>query len=220
MDSIIAPKRHTSYYIYTLIATAAFGGFTIALTFAPCYNGMCVERYFPKEARIHIATYYALIVLIAVVLAIRASFRPIRRLSNTHVFNAVVPILGKRLSIGGLLLITSIAAVTFGSIGFWYPAEYDYWNARGALVDWTTDTYRVVWTGITGHWCDIWIGLLILPVSRNSILGRGFYLHQSTILTAHKLLAYALFAGVLVHGVTYFVSAMCHAVSKPKLMYV
>ncbi|TKA55282.1 hypothetical protein B0A49_12684, partial [Cryomyces minteri] len=131
----------------------------------------------------------------------------------------VIPITGKRLSIGGLLLVISISTFTFGSIGYWYPAEYAYWNARGALFDWTTFMYRVVWTGVTGHWCDILIGLVMIPVGRNSVLARVFHLHTSTLLFAHKVLAYALCVGALVHGISYYVFVAAVASSPPVAMH-
>ncbi|TKA62935.1 hypothetical protein B0A55_12313 [Friedmanniomyces simplex] len=44
----------------------------------------------------------------------------------------------------------------------------------------------------------------MIPVGRNTLIGRTFHLHTSTLLFAHKLLAYAFFVGALVHGITYY----------------
>lgn len=82
--------------------------------------------------------------------------------------------------------------MTFGSIAYWYPAQHAFWTARGALIDWTGYMFRVVWTGITGHWCDIWIGLVVIPVGRNSVIARVFHIQPSTLLQAHKMIAYGL----------------------------
>ena len=99
-----------------------------------------------------------------------------------------------------------MAALVGGSTGYWYPAENRYWNRRGEQAHWTQYMYRVTWTGVTGHWCDILIGLTIIPVGRHSVLGQIFNLHTSTLLFAHKLLAYSLFVGALIHGLIYYAS--------------
>lgn len=54
------------------------------------------------------------------------------------------------------------------------------------------------------------LGLVIIPVSRNSILGRVFKVHQSTLLYTHKLFAYLLFVGVVAHFIAYMVSKKKH----------
>ena len=188
---------------FLLVACA---GFSIGLTFVPCYSSMCVEHFYPYQARLHIALYYALLASIAIFLAARLRLKTLSRLSSTYLFNSRIPLLGARLSTGGLLLSVWIGMLTFGSIGYWYTAQYVWWDTRGALVDLHVHMQQVAWTGITGHWIDIWIGLVMIPVSRNSILGRVFQLHVSTMLFFHKILAYALFIGALVHGVLYYVN--------------
>ena len=187
-----------------LIACAAF---TIGLTFAPCHSSLCVEHLNPYQTRIHIGVYYALLTSIGLFLAGKVYLKRVRRILDTYVWDGVIPIVEQRISLGGLLLVLWISAATFGSIGYWLPAEYSWWYAKGALVHWTPSSLsRTAWTGITGHWCDICIGLVMIPVGRNSIIGRAFHLHTSTLLFVHKLLAYALLLGTLVHGITYYVS--------------
>ncbi|MCJ1405679.1 hypothetical protein MMC11_008908 [Xylographa trunciseda] len=204
MDLPGPARPHAVYYLLTLSMIAAFGGFAIGLTFAPCHASMCVEQFFPLQARIHIAAFYGLLIVVTLLLTFRVLFKSIHKLSNLYISNIVWPILGKRISVGGLLFVVLTGIMTFGSVGYWCSAEYKWWNDRGVLVNYTTYTYRLAWTGITGHWCDISIGLVALPVGRNSILGRLFHLHVSTFLFAHKLLAYALFLGSLVHGIMYY----------------
>ena len=200
------PRTSTVYFFLPPLLLLSCAGLSVGLTFAPCYSSLCVEQYFPYQTRIHIALYYSLLAGICLFLATRVLFRPFRNLSEWHLSNKIVPFSGRRLSLGGLLLFVWVAGLTFGCIGYWYPAENAYWTARGALVDWTEYMYRVIWTGVTGHWCDIWIGLVVMPVGRNSILGRVFHLHTSTLLFAHKLLAYGLCVGALIHGLLYYVS--------------
>lgn len=59
---------------------------------------------------------------------------------------------------------------------------------------------------IIGHHADILLGLLLIPVGRNTILGRVFGLHYSTLLYAHKANAYLTVAAVFAHGAAYYVS--------------
>jgi ferric-chelate reductase len=65
--------------------------------------------------------------------------------------------------------------------------------------------FRVTWAGVTGHWCDILIGLVFLPVSRNNVISTAFGVQASTLLLAHKVLAYTLCAFGLIHGLLYYV---------------
>ncbi|KAK0278520.1 hypothetical protein LTR35_009259 [Friedmanniomyces endolithicus] len=198
-----------------LCAALSFG-----LTFAPCYSSLCVEKFWPYQARIHIALYYTLLASIALFLAARVVSKPVRQWSSSHLSTAIIPLVGKRVSVGGLLLFVWVAAFTFGSIGYWYPAENSYWTARGEKANWPQYMYRITWTGVTGHWCDILMGLVILPVGRQSILGQVFGLHVSTLLFAHKVLAYSLCIAALVHGLIYysFVAAWVSIVST-NIMY-
>ena len=191
----------------TLLLASA--GLTLGLTFAPCHSSLCVELRNPYQTRIHIAVFYSLLASLTLALTARVYLPALRRLSGTYISDRPLPLVGKRLTLGGVVLVLWIAAATFASIAYWLPAQYSYWYARGALVDWTPKALsRVAWTGITGHWCDIWVGLVILPVGRNSIIGRAFGVHTSALLFAHKVLAYTFFVGALIHGVTYYVSAV------------
>ena len=200
------PRISTFYFILPPLLLLSCAALSIGLTFASCYSSLCVEKYFPYQTRIHIALYYSLLAGICLFLAARVLFKSFRTLSEWRLSDKAIPLARDRLSLGGLLLFVWVAGLTFGSVGYWYPAENVYWMARGALVDWTKYIPRVVWTGVTGHWCDIWIGLVLIPVGRNSILGRVFHLHTSTLLLAHKLLAYGLCVGALIHGLLYYVS--------------
>lgn len=192
-----------------LIALTSLGvicaGFTIGLTFAPCYATYCVEQFFPFEARIHLAFFFALLASIAVALGLRACNDTARRISSTYISTRVVPIIDKRISWGGLALFLWIVGLTHATMGYWEGPQYDFWEARGREVNWTKSMARLAFTGITGHWCDISLGLVIIPVSRNSIIGNLFELHVSTLLFAHKLLAYGLLVYTIIHGGFYYV---------------
>ena len=217
MASLMGSKT-APFLLLVAVLSITCAALTIGLTFAPCYSSLRVENLNPDQTRIHIGVYYALLASVGLFLAAKVYLKPVQRFSDTYVWDRVIPVLGKRVSLGGLLLFLWISAATFASVAYWLPAQHRWWYARGTLVDWTPSSLsRAAWTGITGHWCDIWIGLVMIPVGRNSIVGRAFHLHTSTLLFAHKLLAYALFLGSLVHGITYYVRVSLqsgHSVSK------
>lgn len=202
---MVTPMGGTFNLLLPPLLLAICAGLSIGLTFAPCYSSLCVEHFFPYQARIHIGVYYALLAVITLFLTARVLFRSVRRTSASHISDRVIPFVGKRLSFGGLLYGVFVAAVTFATVGYWYPKQQAYWYGRAELAHWTGYMYRVIWTGVTGHWCDIWMGLVIIPVGRRSILGQVFHLHTSTLLFAHKALAYSLCVGALIHGLLYYV---------------
>jgi ferric-chelate reductase len=61
----------------------------------------------------------------------------------------------------------------------------------------------ITFAGIVGHHIDVILGLLLVPVGRNSLLVRVFKLSYGTLLYAHKLLAYLVILGSVVHGIAY-----------------
>ncbi|QIX01961.1 hypothetical protein AMS68_007478 [Peltaster fructicola] len=179
-------------------------GFTIGLTFAPCYSSLCVERFFPYQARVHLAVYYSLLAGVLAYMVACCTIPALGKFTSLTLTSKPLQLIGKRLSIGGILLTAYLSALTFGSIGYWYPELHSYWYARAAPVDFTQKIYRLVWTGVTGHWLDILIGLVILPIGRNSLIGRTFKIPGSTLILIHKILGYTLCAGALVHGLIYY----------------
>lgn len=189
--------------IFILLAVSA--GLVIGLTFAPCYATLCPEDYFPLETRLHLTTFYGLLAISACVLLARASSESVRSLSGTHV-SPKLPILGKRITLGGLALSVWIVVATLATTGFWLPAQLDFWAERTDPLDWTSAKIRLTVTSVTGHYADILLGLLIVPVSRNSLVGRVFELHHSTLLYAHKLVAYLFLVATMAHGGAYAVS--------------
>lgn len=200
-----SPPSHTQTSILLLaIVTLFSAGFTVGLTFLPCYSAMCVEEFFPYPARIHIAFFYSLLSSTAALLALRILFPSFRRLSRTYITPKPLPLIDKRLSLGGAFLIVWIVGLTHATLGYWQDDESNFWTSRGARVNWIPPMAHIAWTGVSGHWCDITLGLLIIPVSRNSLIGRVFSLHVSTLLFAHKLLAYALLGYVVIHGGLYY----------------
>jgi ferric-chelate reductase len=182
-------------------------GFTIGLTFAPCHSSICVEHWFPSQARTHIAVFYGGIGIAAIYLAGWSKSTVIRSFSERYLFDKPLPLIGIRLFLGGTLLSAWILAFTLATTAFWLPAEHAFWYAKGFEADWTQYMFRVTWAGVTGHWCDILFGLVFLPVGRNSLISNAFGIQDSTLLVAHKLLAYTLCAFGLIHGLLYYVRA-------------
>ncbi|KAF2679031.1 hypothetical protein K458DRAFT_461829 [Lentithecium fluviatile CBS 122367] len=187
-----------------VLLLALTAGLTIGLTFAPCHSSLCVETYFPPQTRFHIALYYGALAGATLLLYIRRQSPSLQFISEHHLFVQAVPLLGARVSIGGLVLCFWICGLTFASTAYWYPAQHKFWMLRGATVGWTKYMFRVAWTGVTGHWCDVWLGLVVMPVARNSVIAKVFRIQPSTLLQAHKIIAYGLLVFGLVHGLLYY----------------
>jgi hypothetical protein len=75
-------------------------GFTIGLTFAPCHSSLCVEQWFPSQARIHIAVFYSGISIAAIYLAAWSKSKAIRSVSDRYLFDKPLPLIRLRLSLG------------------------------------------------------------------------------------------------------------------------
>ncbi|SCN99991.1 uncharacterized protein FFB20_11045 [Fusarium fujikuroi] len=100
-----------------------------------------------------------------------------------------------------------ILALTFGSTIYWFPTHWDFWGHRIDGLNWVSAKIQLTITGVTGHYADILLGLLIIPVSRNSLVGQAFFVHHRTLLFAHRLISYIFSVAVAAHGITYIVYA-------------
>ena len=192
--------------LYLTAFVLACWALTFALTWATCYSQVCPERYHPFAVRMHIVTFYGLVASLLFALLLRASSSKCRHLSQRHLTTRELPVLRKRISVGGLILALFLVGVVSATTAVWFKPLRDYWKARFVPTGWADQVAQVVLTGIFAHHADILLGLLLLPVGRNSILSRTFALDQFTLLYAHKLLAYLAMLAVLAHGVTYYVS--------------
>ncbi|CAH0033919.1 unnamed protein product [Clonostachys rhizophaga] len=198
---------HLTSLVATFILIIASASLAIGLTYLPCYATICSEDYFPFETRLHIATYYGLLVVGSCLLLLQASTRFGRSLSRSHL-SPVLPVLGKRITVGDLTISLLVISTTLATTSVWLPAQVKFWGARTDPLEWDTAKIRLTVTGITGHYADILLGLLLIPVSRNSLVGQSFGVHQSTLLSAHKLIAYLFLAATLAHGVAYGLYAL------------
>ena len=192
--------------LLVLLLLIVCAGFTLGLTYAPCFASLCSEEFFPIPTRYHVAGYFSLLASVGCVLLLRAYSPTCLCISNYYLTKRRVPILDKRISVGGLALSLWLVGITVASTGFWIDPESSFWELRTRPLHWMDAKIRLTVTGVLGHHADIFLGLVLIPVSRNSVLGRVFELHQSTLLFAHKLIAYGLVVVVLAHGAATYVS--------------
>ncbi|KAF5651377.1 ferric reductase [Fusarium tjaetaba] len=97
--------------------------------------------------------------------------------------------------------------MTFGPTIYWFPTHWDFWGRRLNGLSWVSAKIQLTITGVTGHYADGLLGLLIIPVSRNSLVGQAFSVHRGTLLFAHRIIAYLFSIAVAAHGITYIVYA-------------
>jgi len=198
-SSICIRSRSLSLFVIAALLVGC-AGFTIGLTFAPCYSTICVDRWFPPQVRFHISLFYGGVSVAAIFLAASSKLKAFNSAFGRYLFDKPLPLFGLRLTVGGTSFAVWILALTLAPAAYWLPAERNFWYAKGEAIDWTQYMFRVVWSGVTGHWCDVMLGLVLLPVGRNSLISTAFAIEPSTLLLAHKLLAYALCACGLIHG--------------------
>lgn len=58
--------------------------------------------------------------------------------------------------------------------------------------------------------CDILLGLVVIPVSRDGVLGRVLGFEVGTLQRFHTLVGYLLFAAVTIHTIIFYVSPHRH----------
>ncbi|KAF3797697.1 hypothetical protein GCG54_00011729 [Colletotrichum gloeosporioides] len=193
--------------VLLLVLLIIFGGAATGLTFAPCYATLCPEDFFSFESRIHVAIFYGMLGAVILLLLLGSSFRAVERSGNLTLISSL-PLIHKRVTLGGLTVVVWIACATMATTAMWLPAHWRYWGERTDPLNWMSAKIALTVTGVTGHYADILLGLSIVPVSRNSLLGHAFGVHQSTLLYAHKLATYMCTLAVLAHGVGYGIFAL------------
>lgn len=88
-------------------------------------------------------------------------------------------------------------------VGIWWNRLRDYFVDRGVAEGIDHGGRRLAAVALTGHVCDVTMGMVLLPISRHSALASFFKIAVSTTLTFHMLAAYTLFLLVIVHGLLY-----------------
>ena len=179
---------------------------SIALTFRSdhyCYAGTCGEWLFPLQARLHVVVWYFWVSISVAFLAVRAFHPQLRRFLVRPVLDRKLPLLGKRLTISGLLAFIWIISLYGIVVGVWWVRLRDYFMERGSDGGVYEGSNRLAAIALTGHVCDITMGMVLIPISRHSALASFFKLSVSTTLAFHMLTAYTLFTLVLLHTFLY-----------------
>lgn len=135
--------------------------------------------------------------------ALRAFQARLRRFIQRRFLKSRLPFVGERLTISaliGFIWITSLYGII---IGVWWIRLRDYFVGRGQEGGVLEENYRLAAIALTGHLCDVTMGMVLIPVSRHSALAAFFKLSVSTTLTFHMLMAYTLFTLVIIHGLIY-----------------
>ena len=179
---------------------------SLGLTFRSnhhCYAGTCGEWLFPLQARLHVVIWYSWISISVTVLVIRAFYPNMRQVLRTPLFKRKIPLIGKQLALSGLLVSLWIISLYAIIVGIWWVRLRDYFSQRGHIGGVQSGNGRLAAVALTGHMCDVTMGMAIIPVSRHSALASFFKISVSTTLAFHMITAYALFALVLTHGFLY-----------------
>jgi len=189
----ITPRTCLWPITFTLIITFAL---SLGLTFRSnhhCYAGVCGEVLFPLQARLHIVVWYFWISISVTVLGLRAFQPRIRRFLRHPLFQRKLPLLGKHFAVSGLIIVIWVAILYAVVVGVWWARLRDYFNGRGNAAGVTLGNNRLAAIALTGHFCDITMGMVLLPISRHSALASFFKLSVSTTLAFHMVTAYILF---------------------------
>lgn len=192
----------TALLFGTILASAAL---SIALTRIPCYATICPEEHFSFETTLHIAVYYGTLAIVGIILLLRTHITSVRSLMGTHLAGRI-PLLGRRVTLGGFLVAIWVVGLTGGVTAFWLPTLLQFWETRTDPVNWLSAKIKLTVSSVTGHYADILFGLLLIPTSRFSLVGRAFDLHPSTLLFAHKIISYLFAIATIAHGAAYLVS--------------
>ncbi|KAJ9629736.1 SCF ubiquitin ligase complex subunit [Taxawa tesnikishii (nom. ined.)] len=128
------------------------------------------------------------------------------RFFSKFVTKRPIPYTTTHISWGAVAVTLGIAFIFAFDHGYLWTPAYHFYRDRG-LHQAGTDAGSVILAvvALIGHFCDVLVGLVILPVARDGVLGRVLRLEVSTLLRFHKLIAYLLVAAVTVHMVVFIV---------------
>ncbi|KAH7144769.1 hypothetical protein DER46DRAFT_630229 [Fusarium sp. MPI-SDFR-AT-0072] len=189
-----------------IVTTLASAAVSLVMMHFSCYATLCPEDYFSYETRLHVIIYYCFLSLTLCLLALRSYSPAVRSFANIRPL-AEGPLVGNRFTLGEAFMCIWILIMTFGPTIYWFPTQWDFWGIRTDRLSWLSAKIQLTITGVTGHYADVLLGLLIIPVSRNSLVGQAFSVHHGTLLLAHRLISYLFSIAVAAHGITYIVYA-------------
>ena len=165
-----------------------------------CYAGVCGSWLFPIQARQHVGVWYLWLTLSSLFLAVRAFCSPIRRITSAPLFGMWLPVMGKRVTVGGLMMVVW-QLFLYGILVFiWWQRLREYFQNRGGELP---GNDVVAFVAQSGHLADVTMGMVLLPVTRHSALAAFFKLSPSTNFLFHIINAYILFFLVALHGLAY-----------------
>ncbi len=199
----ITPR--TCLWPLTVSLIASFG-LSIGLTFRSdhyCYAGVCGEWLFPLQVRLHVVVWYCWISLSVTILALRAFHPSIRNILQRQLTKGQLPVVGKSLTLSGTLVVFWVLSLYGIITGIWWLRLQEYFVTRGQDGGIIAGNRRVAAVALTGHYADVTMGMVLLPVARNSALSSFFRLSPSTTFAFHMIQAYVLFSLVLIHGLLY-----------------
>lgn len=201
--SRITPRTCLWPLVGSLLATF---GLSLGLTFRSehhCYAGTCGEWLFPLQARLHVVIWYLWLSVTVAFLAVRAFHPKLQKALAKQISRRKLPIINRSPTVGAVSMAVWFIVLYAVITGIWWPRLYEYFlhrNLDGGIQD---EGNRLAAIALTGHFCDVTMGMVLIPISRHSALASFFQLSGSTTLTLHMLSAYTLFALVLVHGFLY-----------------
>jgi hypothetical protein len=152
---------------------------------------------------LHVVVWYSWILISVVFFAVRAFHPGMRRFIQRRVFEFKLPLVGEQLAISALVGFIWIVSLYGIIVGVWWIRLRDYFLDRGHKGGILEGNHRLAAIALTGHLCDVTMGMVLIPVSRHSALASFFKLSVSTTLTFHMLMAYTLFTLVIIHGLIY-----------------
>jgi hypothetical protein len=181
-------------------------GLSIGLTFQSdhhCYAGTCGEWLFPLQTRLHVIVWYFWISISVTFLAIRAFHPKLRLFLRQPLVHRKLPIIGKQLAVSGCLAFVWVVSLYGIIVGIWWVRLRTYFVTRGREGGVLDGNDQLAAVALTGHFCDVTMGMVLIPVSRHSALASFFKLSVSTTLAFHMIAAYTLFMLVLIHAFVY-----------------
>ncbi|KAL8715359.1 MAG: hypothetical protein Q9220_000692 [cf. Caloplaca sp. 1 TL-2023] len=120
-----------------------------------------------------------------------------------QIFRRKVPLVKRGITAGASLMTLWILTLYAIIIGIWWNRLHAYFVDRGTTGGISHGGNRLAAVALTGHMCDVTMGLALIPVSRHSALASFFQLSVASTLTLHMLSAYTLFTLVLAHALIY-----------------
>ncbi|KAL8940817.1 MAG: hypothetical protein Q9216_002606 [Gyalolechia sp. 2 TL-2023] len=120
-----------------------------------------------------------------------------------HLIRGQLTLLGKSVTLSGLLVVVWVLSLYGIITGIWWLRLQHYFAKRGQQGGITRGTGALAAIALTGHYADVTMGMVLLPVARHSALASFFRLSPSTTFAFHMVQAYLLFALVLIHGSIY-----------------